>query len=63
MQKNIIIILTHCENLKSHTMNYLFVVQFTMDEPTIKEEPYSDGELDPLQTNSEAAVDSEVSRE
>lgn len=34
-----------------------------MDEPTIKEEPYSDGELDPLQTNSEATVDSEVSHE
>jgi len=40
----------------------LSVAQFTMDEePTIKEEPYSDGELDPLQTNSETAVDSEVS--
>lgn len=31
------------------------------EEPVIKEEPYSDGELDPLQMNSEAAVDSEVS--
>jgi hypothetical protein len=31
------------------------------EEPVIKEEPYSDGELDPLQVNSEAAVDSEVS--
>lgn len=34
-----------------------------MDEVTIKEEPYSDGELDPLQTTSEAAVDIEVSNE
>jgi hypothetical protein len=31
------------------------------EEPVIKEEPYSDGELDPLQTNSEAAAESEVS--
>lgn len=31
------------------------------EEPVIKEEPYSDGELDPLQMNSEAVVDSEVS--
>jgi len=43
-------------------VNWLFVLQFIMDEePVIKEEPYSDGELDPLQMNSEAAVDSEVS--
>lgn len=33
------------------------------EEPVIKEEPYSDGELDPLQMNSEIAVDSEVSHE
>jgi hypothetical protein len=31
------------------------------EEPVIKEEPYSDGELDPLQTNSEIAAESEVS--
>jgi hypothetical protein len=31
------------------------------EEPVIKEEPYSDGELDPLQTNNEAAAESEVS--
>ena len=43
-------------------VNCLFVLQFIMDEePVIKEEPYSDGELDPLQMNSEAVVDSEVS--
>jgi hypothetical protein len=48
----------HCTVL----VNWLFVLQFIMDEePVIKEEPYSDGELDPLQMNSEAAVDSEVS--
>jgi hypothetical protein len=48
----------HC----SISVNWLFVLQFMMDEePVIKEEPYSDGELDPLQMNSEAAVDSEVS--
>jgi hypothetical protein len=44
------------------SINELFVGQFTMDEePVIKEEPYSDGELDPLQTNSETAAESEVS--
>jgi hypothetical protein len=48
----------HCSVL----VNWLFVLQFTMDdEPVIKEEPYSDGELDPLQMTSEAVVDSEVS--
>lgn len=31
------------------------------EEPVIKEEPYSDGKFDPLQMNSEGAVDSEVS--
>jgi hypothetical protein len=30
------------------------------EEPVIKEEPYSDDELDPLQTNSETAAESEV---
>jgi hypothetical protein len=45
-------------------VNWLFALQLIMDEePVIKEEPYSDGELDPLQMNSEIVVDSEVSHE
>lgn len=55
-------ILQNEESTRNCRFSYLRIslVLFVMDEePVIKEEPYSDGELDPLQMNSEAAVDSE----
>ncbi|XP_033609426.1 uncharacterized protein LOC111869704 isoform X2 [Cryptotermes secundus] len=48
------------KSLRIFPISEFFVVQIAMEEePVIKEEPYSDGELDPLQTNSETAGESE----